>query len=194
MVEGKKVPVYAFYDNDENGIPRRREVLETDLKPGQDAMKATYWVGDPFEGLMYSLGMTARALFRGELDETPEYRINNAKLMVHDLIVAMIAILLGLALFAKDSDVEGDKSTWDEMGQYERIMARILMRSSSEFDPFQLIGSLQSTPAFITKITEVKKDLKNVFAGNSSVEKFFTNNFNFLELAPLSSLNPFTRN
>ena len=42
IVEGKKIPVYAFYDNDENGAPVRREVLETDLKPGQDAMKATY--------------------------------------------------------------------------------------------------------------------------------------------------------
>lgn len=194
IVEGKKIPVYAFYDNDENGAPVRREVLETDLKPGQDAMKATYWVGDPFEGLMYSLGMTARALFKGEIDETPEYRINNAKLMLHDLIVAMISIFLGLALFSKDEDVEGSKTAWDEMGQYQRVMTRILMRSSTEFDPFQLIGSVQTTPAFITKMAQTKKDLTNVFSGNSSMEKFFTKNFNFLELAPLSTLNPFTRN
>lgn len=54
--------------------------------------------------------MTARALLKGEIDETPEYRINNAKLMLHDLIVAMISIFLGLALFSKDEDVEGSKT------------------------------------------------------------------------------------
>jgi hypothetical protein len=80
------------------------------------------------------------------------------------------------------------------MGQYQRVMTRILMRSSTEFDPFQLIGSVQTTPAFITKMTKTKKDLINVFSGNSSMEKFFTKNLNFLELAPLSTLNPFTRN
>jgi hypothetical protein len=59
---------------------------------------------------MYSLGMTARAIVKGEIDETPEYRINNAKLMLHDIIVAMISIFLGLALFSKDEDVEGSKT------------------------------------------------------------------------------------
>ena len=184
MVDGKKVYYYAKYSKGEHGEPIREEILETDIKPDDVVMKSLDWVGDPFEGLLFSLGMTTRALFTGELNETPEYRIQNAKLMLHDLLVAMIAIMLGIFLFTKDKDVEGATSTWDDMGHLERQGARILMRATREFDPFDLIGSVQTTPSFIAKLEETKRDFKNLFAGNSNTERFFRRAFNFLEVIP----------
>ena len=70
------------------------------------------------------------------------------------------------------------------MGQYERVAAKILMRATKEFDPFDLIGSMQTTPIFIATLVEAKQDLKNLFAGSSSLERFFRSNLNFLEIIP----------
>ena len=64
------------------------------------------------EGLMTSLVLTARHLFENQsLEGLDPQREANAKLMLHDLLVMMIAMLLGILLFSKDRDTPGDKST-----------------------------------------------------------------------------------
>lgn len=70
------------------------------------------------------------------------------------------------------------------MDQYEKVAAKIVMRATSEFNPFDLIGSLQTTPIFISTLVEANQDLRNVFSGNTSIERFFRKNLNFLEIIP----------
>lgn len=193
LIDGKRVKFYVKYEMGEDGNPIRLEVPETELKPGDPRAKAWEWIGDPSEGLMYSLGLVTRSLIKGEsLDGLDPQRLNNAKLMLHDLLVAMIAILLGIALFSKDTGVDGikEKSNWDEMGQYEKVAARIILRATKEFDPFALVGSIQTTPAFISKLSEATTDFKGLFAGDGDILEFFRNNISFTELIP----NPMTRN
>lgn len=193
LIDGKRVKFYVKYEMGEDGNPIRLEVPETELKPGDPRAKAWEWIGDPSEGLMYSLGLVTRSLVKGEsLDGLDPQRLNNAKLMLHDLLVAMIAILLGIALFSKDTGVDGikEKSNWDEMGQYEKVAARIILRATKEFDPFSLVGAVQTTPAFISKLSEATADFKGLFAGDGDILEFFRNNISFTELIP----NPMTRN
>ena len=147
------------------------------------------------EGLMTSLGLTVRQVFSGKsFDELDPQRLNNAKLMLHDIIVAMMSILLGLLLFGKIKGInvapKGSGPTkWSEMGQFERIGAKIMLSATDEFDPISLLGGVQSTPTFVTALGKLKEDFNNLFLGHTDLEKFFRNNFRFLENVP----NPMTR-
>lgn len=187
-----KEKIYVKYGIDDDGSEIRLEVLESQLKPGDARSKAYEWVGDPSEGLMYSLGMTIRELITVQsLEGVDPQRLKNSKVMLHDLLMAMIAILLGIILYSKHEDFGGGKSggggatsTWSEMGQYEKIATKIIMRSTKEFNPFGLLTDLQATPAFISSLSDATTDFKNLFSGKSSVESFFRNNLNFLEVIP----------
>ena len=179
--------IYVKYEKDEDGTDYRLEVLESELKPGEPRSKAWEWVGDPSEGLMYSLGMVMRELATVQsLDNVDPQRLNQAKLMLHDLLMAMIAILLGIILYSESDNVSGEGKTtvWKDMSQYEKIAAKIMMRTTKEFNPIGLLTDLQATPSFITSLSDATTDFKKVFAGDSDVETFFRNNINFLELLP----------
>ena len=195
IVDGKKIYYYMKYTYDENGIKELSEVPEHELTPEDGRMKAIEWVGEPMEGLMTSLGLTVRHVFSGKsFDELDPQRLNNAKLMLHDIIVAMMSILLGLLLFGKIKGInvapKGSGPTkWSEMGQFERIGAKIMLSATDEFDPISLLGGVQSTPTFVTALGKLKEDFNNLFLGHTDLETFFRNNFRFLENVP----NPMTR-
>ena len=195
IVDGKKTYYYLKYSKDEEGNDYVEEVPETELTPEDGRMKAIEWVGDPMEGLMTSLGLTARHLFTGNsIDEIDPQRLNNAKVMLHDIIVAMLSILFGLILFGKvkgiDVSAKGSGPTkWSEMDQYERLAAKIILNTTNEFDPISLLGSVQSTPTFVTALGKLSGDFNNLFTGHTDMETFFRNNFRFLENVP----NPMTR-
>ena len=195
IVDGKKTYYYLKYSKDEEGNDYVEEVPETELTPEDGRMKAIEWVGDPMEGLMTSLGLTARHLFTGNsIDELDPQRLNNAKVMLHDIIVAMLSMLFGLMLFGKVKGInvsaKGSGPTkWSEMDQYERLAAKIILNTTNEFDPISLLGSIQSTPTFVTALGKLKGDFNNLFTGHTDMETFFRNNFRFLENVP----NPMTR-
>lgn len=189
MVNGKKVLYYVKYETDENGQEYRLEIPETELKPGDAYSPDWEWVGDPFEGLMYSFGITIRELATGKsLKEIEPHRLNNAKLMLHDLIIMLINILLGILIF-KNKDLITGKTNYSQMDQYERMACKILMRSTKEFNPFSLLGDIQTTPVFISTLSDTIDSVKDVFSGNGSVESFIRSNLNFMELVP----NPMAR-
>ena len=51
-------------------------------------------MGEPCEGLMYSLGLTIRSVFTGDFDKLDPQRLKNAKVGLHDLMVALIALIV----------------------------------------------------------------------------------------------------
>lgn len=137
---------------------------------------------------MYSLALTIRSLRKGEsLTDLDPQRLKQAKLMLHDLLMAMLSILFGMFLYNKSLD---GKSNYAEMGQYEQKGAKIMMRSLKEFNPFSVFGDIQTTPAFISKVSTTLTDFKGLFTGDTDIDRLFRHNVNFLELVP----NPMVRN
>lgn len=95
------------YSKDANGDVYMEEVPESELKPEDGKMKAIEWVGEPMEGLMTSLGLTARHLFTAKsFDGIDPQRLANASLMLHDLLAAMISMLIGIYLFKRVGDID----------------------------------------------------------------------------------------
>jgi hypothetical protein len=187
MVNGKKVKKFLKAQiNPTNGQEEEIEVLETELLDTDPRVASNEWVGDFHEGLMYSLGLTLRAMAnpKESLSDLDARTINQAKLMTHDLLLALIWILLGILLFSDSNDVGKKTTNWQDMSQYEKLATNVILRSTKEFNPFTLLGDLQSTPSFITKMSDVKKDFVKTFEGDGDVQKFFTNTFKFLELVP----------
>lgn len=193
--DGKKIYYFERYSIDENGDEYRYEIPENELKADEPRIPAYDWIGEPHEGLMYSLGLTVRALLHPDesIKDLNETTLRNAKLMIHDLLVAMMAILLGIILFdKKEGDFGGGGATmrWQELNHYEKLAAKILLRSGNEFRPLKTLTDISATPVFITNMRETGQDFVKLFEGNQDVMKFFTNTFNFLEVIP----NPMTRN
>lgn len=142
---------------------------------------------------MYSLGLTVRALLHPDesIHDLSDTTINNAKLMIHDLLVAMMAILLGILLFNEKTNAAGTTTTnWKDLGQYEKLAAKILQRSTNEFNPFKTLTDLSATPVFITNMRETGQNFVKLFDGEQDTMKFFSNTFSFLEVIP----NPTIRN
>lgn len=104
------------------------------------------WEGDMSEGLLYSLGLTINDAFHGNLSSTDPQRISRAKLALHDLILAMLSMLLGYLLLANTR-----KKKDERLDQYEKLALKIMMNSTGEFDPFSTVfGTVNATPAFIS--------------------------------------------
>ena len=191
IVDGKKVNYFIKFETDELGDEYRYEIPENELKADDPRIKAYGWIGDPHEGLMYSLGLAIRAMLHPNesVSDLNPQTIRNAKLMTHDLIAMMISILLGMILFSEHTKLGGEGTTtnWKDMSQYEKLATRIAMRSLNEFDPISLLGQLQTTPVFIDKGSQVASDFKKLFDGkgkDGEVLSFFRNNISFLELMP----------
>lgn len=189
---GKKIYYFVKFESDENGEEYRYEVPESELSANDPRIPAYGWIGDPHEGLMYSLGLTVRALLHPEesISDLSDTTIRNSKLMIHDLLVAMMAMLLGILLFSeKTGEFDSKKTTnWRELSQYEKLATKIMLRSTNEFNPFKTFTDLNSTPAFITNMRETAQDFKKLFEGDQDVMRFFSNTFNFLEVIPNPSL------
>jgi hypothetical protein len=137
---------------------------------------------------MYSLGYVARDLFSGHLDETDPQRMQQAKLMVHDLLLMFSSIALGSLLY---QDLKKSKTDATKYDQYERLAMKVMYKSTNEFDPFgNTLGSIQAEPAFVSTLATVKKDFGTMISGKTSLAKFLHNNIQFAELLP----NPVTKN
>ena len=137
---------------------------------------------------MYSLGLTIRAVFTGDLDKVDPQRLKNAKVGLHDLLVALFSIFLSGILM---NDKKKSKTDPTKLTQYEKIALKIFAKATNEFNPFSnLLGPFQSTPSFIAKSKEVKDDFIKLTQGKSDFAQFLRNNINAVELIP----NPGTRN
>lgn len=130
---------------------------------------------------MYSLSFAIQALFQGKLDELEVQTVKNAKVALHDLLVYLLSIFLGIIM---TSDVRKKKTDPDKMGYYEKVAMTIFYRSSSEFGSFPLLGALQTTPAFLVKSSQILEGIKAMMAGEEDVPTFFRSNISFLELLP----------
>lgn len=131
---------------------------------------------------MYSLSSTARAVIKGDLDNVHPEHLANAKIAIHDLLVAMLAILLGYFLMKDYNKSDKDKT---KMSQYEQLITKTVKKGLAEFNPWESIfGSLQSTPAFIDRLGQSAESIKSFVSGNSDVEKMLRKNFVFFEVLP----------
>ena len=187
--DGNKIYYYVKFTTDpETGETFREEVPESELAPDDPRAKAWEWVGEPCEGLMYSLGLTIRSIFTGDFDKLDPQRLKNAKVGLHDLMVALIALFLANLLM---SDKKKSKSDSTKLSQYEKLSLKIFQKATGEFDPFtNLLGPFQSTPSFLQKVGEIKDGIKSLSEGKSDFATFIRNNINAAELIP----NPATRN
>ena len=137
---------------------------------------------------MYSLGLTIRSVFTGDFDKLDPQRLKNAKVGLHDLMVALIALLLASLLM---SDKKKPKSDPTKLSQYEKLSLKIFQKATAEFNPFtNLLGPFKSTPSFLQKVGEIKDGIKSLSEGKSDFATFIRNNINAAELIP----NPATRN
>lgn len=131
---------------------------------------------------MYSLTLTARALFKGELDTVDPQRLKQAKIGLHDILVALLAAFLGSMLM---QDAKKSKHDDTKLSQYPRLGSKILYNATSEFNPFtNLAGPFNGEPSFMKKMGEVKTGFMSLMSGNTTPEKFLRNNLNFLEVVP----------
>lgn len=178
---GKKEYYFVLYTTDENGDEYREEVPESELGPNDPRMKAYEWIGEPSEGLMYSLALSTRALFQGKLDELEIQTIRNARVALHDLLIYLLSIFLGIVM---TSDVRKKKTDPSKMDYYEKVAMTIFYRSSSEFGSFPLLGAIQTTPAFLVKSSQILEGIKAMMTGKEDVPTFFRSNISFLELLP----------
>lgn len=187
--DGNKIYYYVKFTTDpETGQTFREEVPESELSADDPRAKAWEWIGEPCEGLMYSLGLTIRAVFTGDLDKVDPQRLKNAKVGLHDLLVALFSIFLSGILM---NDKKKSKTDPTKLTQYEKIALKIFAKATNEFNPFSnLLGPFQSTPSFIAKSKEVKDDFIKLTQGKSDFAQFLRNNINAVELIP----NPGTRN
>lgn len=74
---------------------------------------------------MYSLGLTIRSVFTGDFDKLLSQRLKNAKVGLHDLMVALIALFLANLLM---SDKKKSKSDSTKLSQYEKLSLKILQK------------------------------------------------------------------
>lgn len=188
--DGNKILYYQKMTTDENGKPivdeqgnyEMQEVTKDQLGPKDPIIPANAWIGSPSEGLMYSLGLTIRALATGNLKNTDPQRLANAKIALHDLLIAMIMMWLGHILMSNGED--GTKPM-KEMSQYEQLAIKIGMKSFGEFDPFGgVFGALSWQPAFASVMTNTMTDFKSVLAGKSDLVTFLRSNWNMMEILP----------
>lgn len=166
---------------DEDGNYEMMEVTKDQLGPKDPIIPANVWIGSPSEGLMYSLGLTIRALATGNLSSTDPQRIANAKVGLHDLLVSMLMMWIGYLIMSAGED--GTKP-FKEMDQYEQLATKIGMKSFGEFNPFDIAGALSWEPAFASMLSNTMTDLKSVLAGKSDLVTFLRSNWSMMEILP----------
>lgn len=126
-----------------------------------------------------------RDLFKGDLNEVSPIRLAQAKLALHDLLMALLGILLGYLLMA-----DKEKPKTEQLAQYEGLALKTLDKAFNEFNfGKSIFGSIQTTPAFVSKLSTTKESMDRLFEGKSDLETFMRRNISFLEILP----NPLTR-
>ena len=176
--DGKKHMLWKKKNEKGVEVPVREEELTS-----EDArIPAKGWNGEIFEGLMYSLALTARDVAKGNLEKTDKLRVQRAKLALNDLAAALAMLLVGWIFLS-------DKKAIKEMGYAEKTMLLVGMKSMSDLNMIaSVFGSLQATPAFIEIAGSTWGDFKQVMTGDLEVMKMLRQNIRMLELLP-STLN-----
>lgn len=137
---------------------------------------------------MYSLGYVTRDLFSGKIDQTDPQRMQQAKLMLHDLLLMFTSIILGSIMY---QDLKKSKTDATKYDQYQRLAMKIMYKSAGEFDPFgNTIGAIQAEPAFLSTLSSVKTNFVSMTQGHTDLAKFLHKNLQFAEILP----NPVTKN
>lgn len=98
--------------------------------------KAQAFITDPWEGVMYSLGLTIRDIVKGNYKETPLQRKRRAMIALNDLFMALIvnSIIFALLQDFKESD---------ETSQAVELTGKAFLNATSEFSPFVLFTSVK---------------------------------------------------
>jgi hypothetical protein len=124
----------------------------------------------------------SRNILHGTLDKSSPEQIAKAKIALHDLLLAIFAMLLGFFIVKNRNTSKADKTVID---QYEQLALKIVYKGTREFDPFNSIfGSIQTTPAMIDKIGQTMKSIKDLASGNSDLDKLMRKTFVFSEIFP----------
>lgn len=91
-------------------------------------------MGSTFEGLMYSLVLTARDILKGNFDKTPIERKRRAMLAIHDLFMGLlIAMIVKVLLEDFDSTDESPE------GQVKQLTGKAFYKAMNEFNPFDSV-------------------------------------------------------
>lgn len=181
--KGDKIYLWEKREYDDEGNLYVSHVTEDKLAKEDPKIPANTWNGMPSEGLAYSLGLTIRDLItKGSLEDVNPDRLNKAKLALHDLLVAMLMIILSHAMYSKNED---GKIPYKEMGEFEKLAMNTMIKSFGEFDPISSgFGALSWTPAFVSIMGNTYADFKSLVSGKSDLENFLRQNFRSLELLP----------
>lgn len=181
----EKIPVFVKWSVDDNGELFKEEIPKDQLKPDDIYSEATEWKGELNQGLMYSLAEVTRALFTGNMHEMDPQKIQQAKLMLHDLTLMISSLILGSILF---KDLKKSPKDATKYSQYEEVATKLLYQTTNQFDPFlNTIGSLQGTPMFLTTLAKTKTNFQSAISGKSDLEKFLHKSLQFWELMPVST-------
>lgn len=176
--DGKKVMLWKYEEYEDDGTIIVHEVPESELPAGEIRRPATGWVGEPSEGILYSLAYTAHDLFNHEINQTDPHRIQRAKLALNDLLASIICMWIGSLMI-------GDKKEWKNKSQGEQDLMKLGMKSMNELNIVtSLFGSLSATPAFVTILGSAATDFKTMLAGDMPVMKVIQKNIRMFELLP----------
>lgn len=97
---------------------------------------------------MYSLALTFRSVVTGDFNKVEPQRLKQAKLALHDLLVALMSLMISSFLM---SDKKKSKNDPEKLDQYSKLGIKILQRATGEFDPFSNFASPFAEPSFIIK-------------------------------------------
>lgn len=139
--------------------------------------KAQGFITDPWEGVLYSLGLTIRDILKGKYNETPIQRKRRAMIALNDLFMAMI---VNSIIFALLQDFEENEETSDAI----KLTGKAFYKASSEFNPFVLFTSVRWEPAFIGFAGNMLDIFTGMFDGNTNTEKMIRKTFKATELLP----------
>lgn len=139
--------------------------------------KAQAFITDPWEGVMYSLGLTIRDIVKGNYKETPLQRKRRAMIALNDLFMALIvnSIIFALLQDFKESD---------ETSQAAELTGKAFLKATSEFSPFVLFTSVKWEPAFVGFAGNMLSIFTGLFDGDTDTAKMIRKSFKATELLP----------
>lgn len=154
------------------------EVPESELDINDIRKPATGWVGSPSEGILYSLSYTIREVLTGNLDKATPWRVKQAKIALHDLLLSFLLMWLGIIMI-------GDKKEYKEKTEMERTIMKLGLKTASELNFITtLLFSVKATPAFIDILGNLYADISKFLSGDLEIAKLIRRNIRMLELFP----------
>lgn len=154
---------------DASGKPYVIEVKDSELRPEEidNLEPVLYWQGDYIEGIVYSITGLLNDLVHLDFEKikNDKYRLANAMLGFHDILIGILLYRLLLTIFSGGSDKLAQCTT----GQ------RIMLRAMADVGP-QSIFSIGWEPGFYATLIKLKNDSGKLLTGDTEIQQSLTNN------------------